>query len=508
MAFTKAPEYNTHQSVRITPKEVLQQPSYNSLTYLTSRTGPAIKNGYFVKDRERSFVHRFPGSYNAVTTTLAGAVSVDAVFYAPAITSYIFAAAGLNLYRYDLSIFQNVNSPFSTPSEGRLKGFAEFNYGASTFIGCVEPRGAGSGNSKVHYFTTAGANFAAPVTINATLCPQIVAMDGYLFVATAGQQRIYNSTIGIPTTFNTSVDFIDAEMRADSIQALAKHHNHLVVFGTQSIEFFYNAGNELGSPLSRQANYSVSVGIEVSDSQTKLVEIGDILYFIGINSSGSRGLYKIEKFQVSRVENNLLDWYLNGAALSSATRASQTSLTLFSLLHEVGIVFSANAAFPATLLFVPSTSTVSELVGYVPGPTAVLQAGTVVYNTTLALPDTSLSIKVHAFGDFYGASDPLTKLPTTVWISDEGYGNDNYKHTKWVDINGMFQDNVITLSVTNGYNYDTSGVPTRVFTQNGDNPLRVRNLGRARRKNYAITITGNKEALLYDLEVAYNLGTY
>ena len=508
MAFTKAPEYNTHQTVRLGPKEVLQQPSYNSITYSTERQGPAVKNGYFVKDKEKSFVHRFPGSYSAITTLVGGAVTVDGLVYAPGVSDYIFAAIGENLYRYDLSIFQVINFPFNAASAGRKKGFADFNFGVSTFIACVEPNGAGGAGSKVHYFTTAGATYATAVTIAEELCPQIVAMDGYLFVATYDKQRIYNSTIGTPTTFNTSVDFIDAEMRADQIKAISKHHNHLVVFGSQSIEFFYNAGNELGSPLSRQLNYSVSIGIEGSQNQTKMVEIGDVIYFIGVNSAGGRGLYKIEKFQVTRVEHNLLDWYLNGASLSSPQQATQTSLSLVSLLHEVGIIFSANSVFPATLLFLPSLGTVSELVGYVPGPSVILKSGTAVYNATNALPDTSLNIRVFAFGDYSGAVKPLTKLPTEIWISDEGYGNNNYKHTKWVDVNGMFQGNAVSLGVVNGYDYDASASPTRTLVQNGDNPLRFRNLGRARRKNYVVTISGNQEALFYDLEVAYNLGSY
>ena len=130
-------------------------------------------------------------------------------------------------------------------------------------------------------------------------------LDGYLFVMDE-DGIIYNSAIDDPTTFPAS-GFIEAERENDKGVYLGKHHDHIVAFGTRTIEFLYDGGNSTGSPLNRRQDVSYNVGLA---SGLSVWENGDIIYFIGSNTSGQLQVYKLENFQISPISNDTLNSYI------------------------------------------------------------------------------------------------------------------------------------------------------------------------------------------------------
>lgn len=87
-------------------------------------------------------------------------------------------------------------------------------------------------------------------------------LDGYIFVMTKSG-RVFNSDLNSVTSW-TAGSFILASISTDSGVGVAKYKNQIMAMGNQSIEFFYNAGNPAGSPLSSSPQLASTVGVAIT----------------------------------------------------------------------------------------------------------------------------------------------------------------------------------------------------------------------------------------------------
>ena len=147
-------------------------------------------------------------------------------------------------------------------------------------------------------------------------------LNNYLFVL--GENGIiYNSNVGDPTTWD-ALDYLEAERDPDGGQYLGKHHDNIVVYGSKTIEFFYDSANTTGSPLSRRQDISFQIGCNSGES---LWEEGDRSFFIGNNFSGALGVYTIENFGIRKVSNPTIDSFLTQAIMKSNYFATGSGVT-------------------------------------------------------------------------------------------------------------------------------------------------------------------------------------
>jgi len=140
-----------------------------------------------------------------------------------------------------------------------------------------------------------------------------VFLDGRMYVAdTSG--TIYNSDSNTPATWNTAgVGYtISAEREADDGVHIAKHHDHVVLMGTRTIEFFYNAGNTTGSPLSRRSDLAYNIGCLQGDA---VFQEGDDLYFCAVAPSGPLHVVRMSNFQYQHISEPDIETYLTNARL-------------------------------------------------------------------------------------------------------------------------------------------------------------------------------------------------
>ncbi|HET8689179.1 MAG TPA: packaged DNA stabilization protein [Methanosarcina sp.] len=121
-----------------------------------------------------------------------------------------------------------------------------------------------------------------------------VYLDGYIFIPKAGGQDIYNSALDDPLTWNN--EYISAEMSPDGIRDIAKIANYIVAFGESSIEFFYDAANVGGSPLSRNDTLYRHTGYMGGKAQ-----IGNKLFFVGSYSDGNADIFVLEDTKLSSI---------------------------------------------------------------------------------------------------------------------------------------------------------------------------------------------------------------
>jgi hypothetical protein len=131
--------------------------------------------------------------------------------------------------------------------------------------------------------------------------PSPLYLNGYLFLIKKNTGDIYNSDNDDPTAWTAS-EFIQAEISSDHALRLVKAKNYIVCLGYNSIEYFWDAGNASGSPLSRNDSPFSSVGYV-----TGLQTIRDTTYFVGQDDEQNIAVFSINSFKVERVSNSVVD---------------------------------------------------------------------------------------------------------------------------------------------------------------------------------------------------------
>ena len=143
-------------------------------------------------------------------------------------------------------------------------------------------------------------------------------VDGYHIVATkaerGGTNRVYVSNAGDYNLFYTSTDFFVPEIHPDDVVDIQKHRNYICILGTHTIEFFYNAGLELGSPFVRQDNYTIPLGAAQNitfKNGLASIAYGDDIYFVASSENGGNAVYVIRNFQPIKISDDYIDYVLN-----------------------------------------------------------------------------------------------------------------------------------------------------------------------------------------------------
>lgn len=148
-----------------------------------------------------------------------------------------------------------------------------------------------------------------------------VNLDGYLFVCNI-DGKIFNCANDDITTW-AATDFITAEREADLGIYLGKHKDHVVYFGTRSIEFFYNAANTSGSPLTGRSDIFYEVKCRHPNA---VVEDGEVIYFVGQPQGQRRGVYVLENFGIRKLSNDFIDEKLAGRTFTDPDITSINNL--------------------------------------------------------------------------------------------------------------------------------------------------------------------------------------
>lgn len=131
--------------------------------------------------------------------------------------------------------------------------------------------------------------------------PSPVQLDGYIFLADANTNDMYNCVNDDPTSWEPG-DYISAEMSGDYITKLANMRNYIVAFGNKSLEMFYDAANASGSPMKR-----VESGYKSMGYVTGLCKIADILYFVGQDENKNIGVYRLDGYKLDPISDEVVN---------------------------------------------------------------------------------------------------------------------------------------------------------------------------------------------------------
>ena len=187
-----------------------------------------------------------------------------------------------------------------------------------------------------------------------TTSSSVQILDGYIFVCVGGD--IYNSDLDLPDSWPTS-NFISTETNPDNLVALAKYKNYIVAFGTNTIEFFYDAANTNGSPLARQEGIQHNIGCI---GQGAVTQLEDRIFWIAQSGSTYYSIWELDNFKVKKVSSSEFDKELTKAFLASTTTFPEITQLIYTFLTRIGgrlflgipDLLSTSSGTPATIPWV------------------------------------------------------------------------------------------------------------------------------------------------------------
>ena len=160
-------------------------------------------------------------------------------------------------------------------------------------------------------------NNGGDANIPATILPGIIVLDQFLFLGTNDvNNEIHNSAVGDIGTWNG--DFITSEVRSDPGVAIARYINYIAAFNEDTTEFFFDAANATGTPLSKFEGMVSLIGCAGGETVTN---VDQKLFWAAKSPDGGRFVAMLDgSFTPQRVSTQAIDEYLDkeGSNLSNA----------------------------------------------------------------------------------------------------------------------------------------------------------------------------------------------
>ncbi len=150
-------------------------------------------------------------------------------------------------------------------------------------------------------------NFPANQTPALIPVGRFVWLNAITYIATANGQ-IFNSTSNgsdITAWENSTgqIGVIAAQAYPDQLVGLCRYKQHIVAFGTDSIEFFDDIG-DTPTPLTPISQAFIKFGAE---SARCIINVDDVLYWIGKGAAGERGLWTMDGYTPTKLSTPYID---------------------------------------------------------------------------------------------------------------------------------------------------------------------------------------------------------
>ena len=163
-------------------------------------------------------------------------------------------------------------------------------------------------------FSGGGSSATASAYLNsfpANPVPGLVYLDGYVF-AMDQQGQIWQSGNEDPNYWG-ALDYTSAKSEADKGMAIARHLNYVIAFKQWTADFFYDAGNAVGSVLAINQSAHMEIGCadgnSIQNPEQTLIWMGNVV-------EGGRCIYMMEGLSPSKVSTKAVENFLNASDLS------------------------------------------------------------------------------------------------------------------------------------------------------------------------------------------------
>lgn len=304
MAYTKNPSVSTYDTER---HDFVINPLHRTGSNLTkdARLINMIVDIFTTaeKDNKKTYVKSRPGLSQAYTT--ATGVARGIYYWDVSGVGYVFSVSGTGVYSNGV-LLQTLAT-----STGAV-GFTEF-LNSSGVVSLVMVDGT---NGYVFSSPTLAPTQIVDVDFPTPHVPMPVFIDGYLLLAKANTQDVYNSNLDDPALW-TAGDFLSAEMFPDTVVALTKNNNYVYAIGSSSIEYLYDAGNATASPLARHDAAVQQFGTVAPNS---VVSTDKEVVLLGETDNGGHTVWTVEGFKETEIGTSAIRSILRaeGANLKNA----------------------------------------------------------------------------------------------------------------------------------------------------------------------------------------------
>lgn len=127
-------------------------------------------------------------------------------------------------------------------------------------------------------------------------------IDGYFVIAEEGTGKFYIS--GLYTTDIDALDFATAEGAPDNLVKVIVSNKEVVLFGTETTEFWYNSGNA-DFPFSRVQGAFIEEGLAAKHSAVKC---GNTVAWLGKSKDGDSTVWMFEGYRPVPISNNAISY--------------------------------------------------------------------------------------------------------------------------------------------------------------------------------------------------------
>ncbi len=205
--------------------------------------------------------------------------------------NYGYVVSGEKLYRID--------SLWTVTELGTVTGSGPVSMsdnGTQLFVAC-NPDGFIYNASNGSFQQIVDPDFPGAVTVGY--------IDGYFVFNAPDSQRFYVTAI-LDGTDIDSLDFASAEGSPDGLVSLIVDHREVWLFGTNSVEVWYDAGTP-DFPLARIQGAFNEIGCAATYSVAKL---DNGLFWLGADARGQGVVYRANGYTGQRVSTHAVEWQI------------------------------------------------------------------------------------------------------------------------------------------------------------------------------------------------------
>jgi len=246
--------------------------------------GAELTNGILVPKPDGSFVSkRRPGFSSFIT--LGTGVKVDGLYWWDRKQLNIANSAG-QTFKITDSVGTFLDITTDVIPAGVRTIYAE--HGDNLFMTSGGRIAFTNGVSNTAFIASA----AAPVG-----CTHVQFIDQYLVAINANDDKLFFSDVGDPFTWQ-SLSFISAQSSFDITQAILVKNRNIIIFGSQTIEFWFNDGS---TPFRRRNDINISMGTlskySVTDTDIGVFFMNENreVYLLGTNGSLKKVSFRFDK---------------------------------------------------------------------------------------------------------------------------------------------------------------------------------------------------------------------
>jgi hypothetical protein len=235
--------------------------------------------------KEPAFLNRAPG-LNLLTTVGQGPVRGMWQY-----GGYGYIVSGNTLYRIDNEY--NITTIGVVANDGPVSMSDDGNH---LFIAC-------NGPSFIYNATTLAfgqitdPDFPGALTVSY--------LDGYFVFIEPNSQRVWVTTLLNPTSIDP-LDFASAEGSPDGLVSSITDHSEVWLFGTNSVEVWYNSG-AADFPLQRIQGAFNEIGCAATYSVAKL---DNGLFWLGSDNRGQGIVYRANGYTGTRISTHAVEWQI------------------------------------------------------------------------------------------------------------------------------------------------------------------------------------------------------